>query len=332
MTQATVAVVKHGDPYELMEHALNLINADEHVRPGLRVFIKPNLVRVPLNSPYAKVKGAYVKTMAPEGDVIRRDTLEALLKVLNKWGIKDITIGEASGGCETTVAYKALALYELAEEYGANLIDLNYADSVKVPVPNKLILDYIWVPKVLQESDLLIDLTTLKVHGRTAVTLCLKNWGLGILPGKYYGFDKSGYFFKGLDKPLPIHKRGEKMVLGQELTVSQVIADVCSTLRPHLGIIDGLTVIHYAKLGNKVFAEMKVERTNLMLASFDLVAVDAVASRIVSLDPEKILHIKFAAEKGLGVLDPSNIEVKGVPIKDVQIRCTPLLTQKELIL
>lgn len=113
---------------------------------------------------------------------------------------------------------------------------------------------------------------------------------------------------------------------------AKVIVDVCATLPPHLGIVDGLTAVHYDKLANRVFAKMRVERTNLMLASFDPVALDAVASRIVGLNPEKILHIKFAAEKGLGVLNLSNIEIKGMAIEDIQIRCNPLLMQKELML
>jgi len=330
--KSVVAVAKGEDIYRLVEDALKLSGADTLIEPHYRVFIKPNFVAVPSNSPYIDAEGSYAKWVGPEGFITRREVLEALIRILKGWGVEDITVGEASGGCQTPLVYKALDIYGLAEEYGFKLIDLNYAKAVKVPVPNKLFLESFWLPKIIQESDFLIDLTTIKVHGRTAVSFCLKNWGIGILPGKYYGFDKSGSHVEGIEEPLPIHKRGEAMILGQEVIASKIIADVCSAKPPHLGIIDGITAVHNAKLTDKIFGGMKVERLGLMIAGRDIVAVDSVTSRIVGIDPGKVLHIKWSSEKGLGTLDLSRIEVKGVSIEEVQIRCNPLRSQTEIML
>lgn len=158
-----------------MEDALNLINVPDKLKPKTKVFIKPNLVRVPLASPYAKVKGAYEPTITPVGDINHRESIEALLKYLTSLGIRDITIGEALGGGKAPVIYKALALYELAEEYNTNIVDLNYTESTKVPVKG-LVLDHLWVPKVILDAQFTINLAVLKTHGNTAITLALKNW------------------------------------------------------------------------------------------------------------------------------------------------------------
>ncbi len=321
--------IASGDRRILMEEALNLISVPERLKPTTKVFIKPNLVRVPSASPYARVKGAYEPTITPTGDINHRESIEALLKYLTGLGVRDITVGEASGGGETPVIYRALALYELAEEYKANIVDLNYAESVNVPVKG-LVLDHLWVPKVVLEAQFTINLAVLKTHGNTAVTLALKNWGIGIPPGRYYGSNKAGTRWLGADGALPIHNRVPvQRVMGQEVAVSKVIADVCLAKTPDLSIIDGYTVVDYESVGAR---NNRIRDSNLVIAGYDMVAVDAVGARIMAIDPEKILHIKYSEELGLGTTDSSKIKTIGASIPDVRIPCNPLERQKETML
>jgi len=321
--------IARGDRTTLMENALNLINVPDKLKPTTKVFIKPNLVRVPSASPYAKVKGAYEPTITPIGDINHRESIEALLKYLTGLGVRDITIGEASGGGETPVIYKALALYELAEEYNANIIDLNYAESVRVPVKG-LVLDHLWVPKIILDSQFTINLAVLKIHGNTAITLALKNWGIGIPPGRYYGSNKAGTRWQGADGTLPIHNRVPIVrVMGQEVAVSKVIADVCLAKTPDLNIIDGYTVVDYESVDAR---NNRIRDANLVIAGYDMVAVDAVGARIMAIDPTKILHIKYSEELGLGTTDPSKIQTLGADIANARVPCNPLERQKETML
>jgi len=55
---------------------------------------------------------------------------------------------------------------------------------------------------------------------------------------------------------------------------------------------------------------------NILLASADQVAIDALAAKVMGFDPLKIDYIRLAHEAGLGVGDPRQIEVVG----DVDIR------------
>ena len=52
---------------------------------------------------------------------------------------------------------------------------------------------------------------------------------------------------------------------------------------------------------------------NVILASADQVAIDAVAARLMGFDPLKIRYIAQATEQGLGQGDPREIEITGMP-------------------
>ncbi|HIE05994.1 MAG TPA: DUF362 domain-containing protein [bacterium (Candidatus Stahlbacteria)] len=58
---------------------------------------------------------------------------------------------------------------------------------------------------------------------------------------------------------------------------------------------------------------------NLVLASGDMVAIDAISSKIMGFDPLKIDYIRIAHERGLGVGDPSRIEIVGDDISEVNL-------------
>ncbi|RKX70322.1 DUF362 domain-containing protein, partial [candidate division WOR-3 bacterium] len=59
---------------------------------------------------------------------------------------------------------------------------------------------------------------------------------------------------------------------------------------------------------------------NLLLASGDMVAIDAIASKIMGFDPMAIDYIRIAHEEGLGVGDPEEIEIVGDDITDLNLR------------
>jgi len=52
---------------------------------------------------------------------------------------------------------------------------------------------------------------------------------------------------------------------------------------------------------------------NLILASADQVAIDAIAAKIMGFDPLAIPYLRMCAERGLGVADPKLIELVGDP-------------------
>jgi uncharacterized protein (DUF362 family) len=61
-------------------------------------------------------------------------------------------------------------------------------------------------------------------------------------------------------------------------------------------------------------------RTDLMLASADSVAIDAVAARIMGFDPMSIPYLRLAHEAGLGVARPEEIEVVGEDVRGLDLK------------
>ena len=57
---------------------------------------------------------------------------------------------------------------------------------------------------------------------------------------------------------------------------------------------------------------MKPKIKNVILASSDQVAIDAVAAHMMGFDPLKIPFIKIAHDKGLGVGDIDQIDIAGI--------------------
>ncbi|MGH7264761.1 MAG: DUF362 domain-containing protein, partial [Candidatus Rokuibacteriota bacterium] len=60
---------------------------------------------------------------------------------------------------------------------------------------------------------------------------------------------------------------------------------------------------------------------NLILASADSVALDAIAARLMGYDPLGIRYLRLAHDRGLGVADPRGIELVGDDVADVNFRC-----------
>jgi uncharacterized protein (DUF362 family) len=60
---------------------------------------------------------------------------------------------------------------------------------------------------------------------------------------------------------------------------------------------------------------------NLILASADSVAIDAIAARLMGYDPLAIPYLRMAHDRGLGVADPREIALVGDDVSDVNFRC-----------
>jgi len=62
---------------------------------------------------------------------------------------------------------------------------------------------------------------------------------------------------------------------------------------------------------------MQPEVKDVLLASADQVAIDAVAAKMMGFDPLTIPYLAMCQERGLGVADPRDIEVVGENVDDV---------------
>ncbi len=62
---------------------------------------------------------------------------------------------------------------------------------------------------------------------------------------------------------------------------------------------------------------MRIHQKNIILASADQVAIDAVAAKLMGFDPMRLMKIRLAHEMGLGIGDPRQIEYVGDDVANV---------------
>jgi uncharacterized protein (DUF362 family) len=135
-----------------------------------------------------------------------------------------------------------------------------------------------------------IHLPTVKTHGHTTTTGAMKNAFGGLIPKYRHHAHKM------------IHE-----VLVDLLAIQQEI---------HTGIF---AAMDGAVCGNGAGPRtMEPYIGNILLASDDQVAIDAVAAKIMGFDPMTIDYIRLAHDRGLGTGDPDQIEILGMDRSEVE--------------
>ncbi|WP_414469628.1 DUF362 domain-containing protein [Methanobacterium sp. ACI-7] len=146
------------------------------------------------------------------------------------------------------------------------------------------------VPKMFYDTNI-IHFPTVKTHGHTTTTGAMKNAFGGLIPKYRHHAHKK------------IHE-----VLVDLLIIQKEI---------HKGIF---AVMDGCVCGNGAGPRtMDPVCGDMILASEDQVAIDALAARIMGFDPLKIDYIKMAHDMGLGMGDTDQIEMVGLNEKELKM-------------
>jgi len=202
-----------------------------------------------------------------------------------------VRIGDSPGGAKRgiTRVWQNTGMLEMAEREGFELVPFESSGVVHFVIDGR---EY-YLAKPAVEADLIINLPKLKTHVLTLMTGGVKNL-FGLVPG----FRKATY-----------HKQYPKPE-----AFAQVIVDILSVIPPALTIMDGILAMEGdgPSSGQPRWA-------NLLLASRDPVALDAVAAEIIGLDPGKVPTTRIASEAGLGIGWPEAVEIVGESLASVRI-------------
>jgi uncharacterized protein (DUF362 family) len=163
-----------------------------------------------------------------------------------------------------------------------------------VPSHPLLVLDQVFPEGIFIPKDLIgmniIQLPTVKTHVFTTITGAMKN------------------AFGGL---LHRHRHWTHSVIHQTLVD---LLTIQQEIHPGIfAVMDGT----FAGDGPGPRA-MRWHEKDILLASADQVAIDAVSARLQGFDPLSIPFIRLAHEKDLGVGDPREIEILGYDIEEEQ--------------
>lgn len=205
----------------------------------------------------------------------------------------EAVVGEASGIAyeDTERAWQVSGLKKAAQEEGADVI--NFQKVQKVENPRNRMVPTLHIAKEVLSSDAVISLPKLKTHNFTLFTGAIKNL-YGCIPG----FRKK-----------ELHRLAPRP---QEF--AELMVDIFSAIKPKLAVMDGIVGME----GDGPAAGSP-RQIGVILASQDLVALDAAASYIIGYHPLDVDITRVAAQRGLGKANIDEIEVRGTPLDEVKI-------------
>jgi uncharacterized protein (DUF362 family) len=269
-----VYVLRGVDPYSTTKKILQDFPIPS--LKGRKVLIKPNAARL----------------AAPGHGVTTHPlVVQAAVEWAKALGASRIVIGESCiFGVQAEEAFRATGMKEVALKEGVELVDLDQGKPQEWAVPGGKIIRKIKVSGFLQEFDFIVSIPVMKTHMHTQVTLSLKN-----MKGLLWRKEKARFHQLMGD---PEVTRGYK-----ELDIA--ISEMASVLFPQLSLIDGSTGME--GMGP---AYGRAKKAGIVIVGNNALSADAVAARLMGLDPEKVPHLKLSAEKGLGEIRTQNLSVE----------------------
>jgi len=162
---------------------------------------------------------------------------------------------------------------------------LEYKPKEKFLVLDKVYPEGVFIPQALMGINI-IQLPTVKTHVFTTITGAMKNAFGGLL-------HRNRHWTHSV-----IHETLVDLLMIQQDIHPGIFA-----------VMDGT----FAGDGPGPRA-MRWHEKNILLASADQVAIDAISTKLQGFDPMKIGFIRLAHEKGLGIGDPSEITIEGYDI------------------
>jgi uncharacterized protein (DUF362 family)/Pyruvate/2-oxoacid:ferredoxin oxidoreductase delta subunit len=216
--------------------------------------------------------------------------VEAVIRlVLDAGGVPMIGDSPAIGSLASCISKGEFL--PVIEKYGVKV--LKFDEPVTLSNPDGMFKSF-QVAREITEADKIVNVAKLKTHGQMVMTMAVKN-----LFGAVVGARKTQWHLKVGNYP-------EKF--------ARMLLDLHYLINPALSVMDAVTAME----GNGPGSGDPVD-LGLIFAGVDATAVDAVAAKVVGLDPSLLYTLAVAEREGIGVADFSNIEVVGERVEDVSV-------------
>lgn len=198
-----------------------------------------------------------------------------------------IFVGDSPGGWnlrDADAVYEKSGIKKVCLEEGFKLVKFDKAIDI----------DGFPIVTIVKEVDAIISIPKLKTHSTTILTGAIKNTF-----GMVVGLHKAQCHLKA---PMPDE-------------FAKVLVRVFGLVKPALSIMDGIVGME-----GEGPAAGDLRNFGLILASPDAVALDAVFSKLIGIDPFKIMTTYEADKRGCGTGDLEKIEVFGEKLEDAKIK------------
>ncbi len=281
MGKPVVAIVKYEKPLASVRKAVELSDGLQNMPANAKVFIKPNIVF------WTKA------TVFPKWGVITTSrAIEDMIMILKDHGITDITIGEgivaAPKDTQTPAhAFHYLGYDTLKQRYGVKYVNVMARPFERVDLGEGVTLNF---NTDIINSDFVVDLPPMKSHNQTVVSLGIKN-------------------LKGTID-IPSRKKCHSADPGKDLNF--YVSKLADKMPPVFTLIDGI----YSLERGPAF-DGKIRRSNLLLASADILSADMVGAAVLGHPADNVPYLVHAAKRARRPTDLSDIHVVGEKIEDV---------------
>ncbi len=322
-----VSLVKGEGRYQNIYRALELIRPDlEPLKDKTNILIKPNVLSS--ENPYANTHVDVIEAI-----------IDFMAENLDDFTSKNIVVFEGSAGAY----YHGSSTREVFDRFGYFVLEQRYKNvrleciedfSEYIPFEIKSIAgsEQARLVRRVRDFDYIISVTLPKTHDYAIATLGIKNM-IGLIKQE----DKS--LIHGLRTPsaglktmftliptwmiswarrhasdvvnlilrcTPSYRKGVKVI-------HHNIATFAKLVWPDLVVLDGL----WGMEGNGPVDGIPI-RLNVAIASTDPLKADALAARVMGLEPEKIGYLYYLAQDGLG--DPSLDGLVGVALEEAAVK------------
>ena len=253
--------------YEATKKCIDALGgAKAFASPGDKVLIKPNIC-------------AFNFSMTTD-----RRVYYSLALIFRDMGC-EVTIGENPViNTPSKELFASNEMKRVAEKAGVKVVNFRAHEFVKVRVPEPKVFREIEVSKFIVDSDVIINVPTMRRHALAGLTLSLKNL----------------YGFVSLEQRHIMHS----------YSLYWGLVEIAKTFKDKikLTVMDGI----YASLNGLMVP------IGLIMASSDMVAVDTLTSYVLGWDPTKLETIRYANQIGIGVANLDKIEVEGVEREELE--------------
>ena len=267
------------DLVSVLRDGLGELGWDRAKVRGRSVLLKPNLVET--------IPGAVHLHTNPL-------MVAAVAEVFRRWDATEVLVAEGPAHhTDTWYLIEKTGMEEILHEHRLEFVDLNHGETFRRKNPTGFTgLKELMLPVCLRKADYVVSIGKLKTHHWAGITGSMKNL-FGLMPGICYGWPKNLF-----------HERG----------ITESIIDINATVRPHLGIIDGIVGMQG---DGPISGEPRA--AGLIVMGNNLPALDATCARLMEFDPWDIPHLRAASSR-LGPIRARHISQRGEPIEPHSIR------------
>jgi len=224
----------------------------------------------------AFIKVNIVRPAKPNSCVVTHPVVaEALINVLREQGFDQIAIGEGpAAGVNVDIAFKKSGYLRLAQKMKVRLLDLHKVERIK----KEWTYGLLELPLDLLKSDFYINVSKMKTHFHTGVTLSIKSQ-------------------QGLLTP------EAKKANHREHDLHQSLISMAKVVQPDLVIIDAID-----SMEGEGPTKGQKKNTKVMVYGDNMFETDIACSHFMGVSSSQIKHLDYAIKEGLSPSDP---EIKG---------------------